>query len=418
MKTALLFTVLTASAAFGQKPSAWLNEDLPSWLQFSGEYRARLEGFKDGGFKPDNSDMYGLSRLRLNVAIQPANWFRLVGQTQDARVFWNDRVASAPPYQNTFDLRLAYAEVGAADGPVTLRVGRQELDFGEQRLLGSLPWTNVTRSFDAVRATFRSSGYRLDAFASSVVVAQDGSFDHHLQGSNLHGLYGGLEKLIPNAVVEPYVFWRVASRQKLDTKTGGVRWVGKLPAGFDYGVEMALQRGDIAASVVNAWAGHWVAGRTFAGAWRPRAFLEFNYASGDRDPHDAKTETFDPLYPTGHDKLGLADQVGWRNIRDLRFGVEAAPAKALRVSLVGHSWHLASATDGLYNAAGTLIARAADGTAGTHVGEEVDAQGVWSANKQIQLGAGVGHIFPGEFLKRATPGRPYTFPYLMAVWAF
>ena len=171
MKTALLFTVLTASAAFGQKPSAWLNEDLPSWLQFSGEYRARLEGFKDGGFKPDNSDMYGLSRLRLNVAIQPANWFRLVGQTQDARVFWNDRVASAPPYQNTFDLRLAYAEVGAADGPVTLRVGRQELDFGEQRLLGSLPWTNVTRSFDAVRATFRSSGYRLDAFASSVVVA-------------------------------------------------------------------------------------------------------------------------------------------------------------------------------------------------------------------------------------------------------
>src|SRR5258708_37585162 len=254
----------------------------------AGEYRDRLEVLKDGGFKRDNSDMYGLSGMRLTVAIHPANWFRLVGQTQDARVFWNDRVASAPPYQNTFDLRLAYAEVGAADGPVTLRVGRQELDLGEQRLLGSLLWTNVTRSFDAVRAAFRSSGYRLDAFASSVVVAQDGSFDHHLQGSNLHGLYGGLEKLIPNAVVEPYVFWRVASRQKLDTKTGGVRWVGKLPAGFDYGVEMALQRGDIAASVVNAWAGHWGAGRTFARALRPRPVPEFHYASGDHGPPDSQ----------------------------------------------------------------------------------------------------------------------------------
>ena len=70
MKTALLFTVLTAGAAFGQKPSAWLNEDLPSWLQFSGEYRARLEGFENGGFKPNDSDMYGLSRLRLNARIK------------------------------------------------------------------------------------------------------------------------------------------------------------------------------------------------------------------------------------------------------------------------------------------------------------------------------------------------------------
>lgn len=418
MKTAWLVALLAAGAAFGQKPSAWLNEDLPAWLQFSGEYRARLEGFDGGGFKPGSSDMYGLSRLRLNVALQPAKWFRVVGQTQDARVFWNDRVASAPPYQNTFDLRMAFAEVGREGGPVMLRVGRQELDFGEQRLVGSLNWTNVTRTFDAVRATFRTHGYRLDAFASSVVVAQDGTSDHHVQGSNLHGLYGGLEKLIPNAVVEPYVFWRVLSRQKLDTKTGGLRWVGKLPVRFDYGVEMALQRGDIAASMVNAWAGHWVAGRTFGGAWQPRAFVKFNYASGDRNPRDAKTETFDTLYPTGHDKLGLADQVGWRNIRDWRFGVEAKPAKALKASLVGHSWRLASASDGLYNAAGALIARSADGSAGTHVGEEVDAQGVWSVSKQVQLGAGVGHIFPGEFLQRATPGRACTFPYLMATWAF
>jgi hypothetical protein len=194
--------------------------------------------------------------------------------------------------------------------------------------------------------------------------------------------------------------------------------VGKLPARFDYGVEMAMQRGDSAASVVNGWAGHWVAGRTFTGAWQPRAFVEFNYASGDRNPRDTKAETFDQLYPTGHDKLGLADQVGWRNIRDWRFGVEAKPVKALKASLVGHSWHLASATDGLYNAAGALIARAADGSAGTHVGEELDAQGVWSMSKQIQLGAGVGHIFPGAFLKRATPGRSYTFPYLMAAWLF
>ena len=158
-------------------------------------------------------------------AIQPAKWFRLVGQTH-ARLQERSRGfrAALPEY-----LRLATGLAEVAPEVSNAACGRQNW-CGEQRLLGSWPWTNVTRSFDAVRATFRSPGYRLDAFASSVVVAQDGSFDHHLQGSNLHGLYGGLEKLIPNAVVEPYVFWRVASRQKLD-RIDGVRWVGNCRPG-------------------------------------------------------------------------------------------------------------------------------------------------------------------------------------------
>src|SRR5207245_3915687 len=94
MKAAFLIALLGVFSAFGQKPSAWLNENMPSWLQFSVEYRARLEGFDNGGFKPGTSDVYGLSRLRLNVSILPSKWFRLVGQAQDAHVFWNDRVAS------------------------------------------------------------------------------------------------------------------------------------------------------------------------------------------------------------------------------------------------------------------------------------------------------------------------------------
>lgn len=334
---------------------------------------------------------------------------------------------SAPPYQNTMDLRLAYAELGNPEGPLTLRVGRQELDFGDQRLVGTANWLNVPRNFDAVRASFHSHGYRVDAFSSSIVVPQDGAFDHHVEGNNLHGLYGGLEELIPNAVVEPYVFWRLAPRIKnedgklgsLDTKTGGVRLAGKLPAAHvDYGVEVAMQRGNIGADAASAWAGHWVTGYTFATAYQPRAFAEYNYASGDGNPHDGHIGTFDQLYPTGHDKFGLADQVGWRNIRDLHFGVEAKPKRAVTAALGFHSWWLASATDGLYSASGAMIARVANGSAGTRVGDELDAQGVWAVNRQMQLGAGIGHIFPGMFLKRATAGNPYTFPYLMFGYSF
>jgi len=47
----------------------------------------------------------------------------------------------------------------------------------------------------------------------------------------------------------------------------------------------------------------------------PKLRLEFNHASGDSNPSDGKHGTFDVLYPTAHDKYGMADQVGWKNVK-------------------------------------------------------------------------------------------------------
>lgn len=400
-------------------PSEELNRRLPGWLCFSGEYRLRVEGFSGGGFRQDNQDAYLLSRLRINMKIQPAGWMKLVFQGQDSRVFWNSRIPAATPYHDAMDLRMGFLELGDAENrPASLRVGRQELAFGEQRLIGPLNWTNTARSFDAVRATFRHRGYRLDAFAASVVNIRPGELNKRIDGNNLHGLYGGIEKLAPKATIEPYVLWRVGPR-RLDFKTWGYRWAGKLPRSFDYGMEVAAQTGALGADKVRAWAGHWLLGYTIAGArYKPRIIAGYNYASGDRDPGDGKHGTFDQLYPTGHDKYGLADQVGWRNIHHVRSGVEVKPGVKWLLIANFHSYWLASARDGLYNAGGVPVARSPDGAAGRRVGSELDGQVVCSLSKQIQIGGGFAHIFPGSFLKRATPGRAYNFPYWMVSSTF
>ncbi len=415
-----------AAAPFA--PSDELNKNLPPWMRFFGEYRVRFDGQEGAGFKPANDDNYLLSRLRVNLLLRPASWLKLFGQTQDTRVFWKNQKPYGPPYQNTFDLRLAYVEIGDSDKKaVGLRVGRQEINLGDQRLVGSTNWSNNARSFDAVRLTLRSGGYRVDAFASSVVVQVDGVFDHHLQGSNLHGLYGGIEKLVPDAVIEPYIFWRLIPRVKTelgkiakeDMKTAGFRWVGKVPGGLDYGVEIAAQTGFAGKDSIGAWAGHWVAGYTMPSVrWRPRLLVEYNFATGDKNPKDSHRGTFDQLYPTAHDKYGLADQVGWRNIKDLRTGLELRPRGKVTASAIYHDYWLASARDGLYSASSVLLARKLDGSAGTHVGQEFDVQGFYAPNKSTVLGAGVGHLFPGEFLKKASPGHSYTYPFVTASYSF
>jgi alginate export protein len=314
------------------KPSEELNKLLPHWLQFSGEYRSRAEGTNAVGFN-DIDDAYLLSRLWLGVKIQPAPWLKFFGQAQDARAFFNDVIPSAPPYQNRWDIHQAFVEVGDAEKyPLSVRVGRQELSFGDQRLVGPANWNNVPRVFDAVLTTVHLAGYRVSGFASAVVDSKDGSMDHHTQRNNFYGLYGSFTTVVPGATIEPYLFWRLSplslspviehgGRGKLDQKTYGFRWIGKFPATFDYGMEMVRQQGSLGADSLNAWAGHWVVGRTLARVRAtPRFLVEYNYASGDKDPRDGTRGTFDQLYPTAHDKYGLADQVGWRNIHDLRVG--------------------------------------------------------------------------------------------------
>src|SRR5207248_6501724 len=101
------------------------------------------------------------------------------------------------------------------------------------------------------------------------------------------------------------VLWRLQPSVKneagnianVDEKVTGIRWVGKLPLGFDYGTEMVKELGSLGTDNIHAWAGHWVIGVTDAKArLKPRAYIEYNYATGDRNAKDGTRGTFDQLY--------------------------------------------------------------------------------------------------------------------------
>ncbi|MGH9496967.1 MAG: alginate export family protein [Candidatus Sulfotelmatobacter sp.] len=412
-------------------PAGELNSHLPAWLRFDAEYQARLEdGFSGGQFAPDSQDVYFLNRIRLGVTIRPNNWLGFHIEGQDVRAL-DKRPPRTSGFLDLFDVRQAYVELGDTEkGTAAIRAGRQIFYWGEGRLVADSRWSLPGRSFDAVRVTLRHNGYRLDAFAASVVQitpATNTGFSAPRLGNDIHGLYGGIDKLVPKAVIEPYVFWRIGAlvtgednkAGDLNFKAFGLRWNGKLPYGLDYGTEMVHEGGKVADSDFNAWAGHWVLGHAWKSAWKPRFFTEYNYATGDNNPKDNKVQTFDVIYPSSHLKWGETDQVGWRNIHDLRGGLEIAPSKGWTASANYHAYWLANLHDGLYTSNGSVvIPRVAAGTAGRWVGQEADVQGWYKFANGLEIGTGVGHIFPGTFIKRASPGHGYTYPYVMMAYTF
>jgi hypothetical protein len=174
----------------------------------------------------------------------------------------------------------------------------------------------------------------------------------------------------------------------------------------------------VGADAIDAAAGHVVVRTPVVGRLGLGVEAEYNHATGDANPTDGARETFDPLFPTSHEKYGLADQVGWRNVHHLRLGARASPWRAVTLMASYHTWWLDETADALYSAGGAPLARKAAATGSGHVGHELDVQAAYPLMARLRVSAGYAHLFPGAFLREATPGASYRAPYLMATYVF
>jgi hypothetical protein len=420
---------------FGPNPDGWLfpittlDESLPSWIQFGGQFRNRVESQDGLGFRSVD-DVYDLTQLRLGVYIQPTKWLKLVGVTQDARVFFNHHVPNVSPYQNIWDIREAYMQLGSSsEGWFDVVVGRQMFSFGDERVIGPSDWRNQGRTFDTARLDLHHPGVNVSIFAASVIIAVDGQIDHHIQGNNIYGIYGSLTHLIPHTTLEPYVLWRVApgnvslpetaGRGHMSEVTTGIRAAGTLPANFDYDVEMNKQNGSLGHDSIDAWAGHWNLGYTFIDApGKPRVFGEYNYASGTKNPNSNHWGAHDVIYASAHDKITFADQFSWKNIQEIRTGVSEKLGTKWTLTQMFNDLRLATKNDALYGDNGGVAIAAKPNATSRHIGTELDLIADYKQNQHITYGFGFAHIFTGKFLNQATPGKDFNYPFAYVTYIF
>src|SRR5246127_2599491 len=391
-------------------PMTELNKSLPSWIRFGGQYRDRFEGPNGIGFT-GTSDYYLLDRFRLRVLIQPKPWLSFHGEVQDARIFFNHHTPNGNPYEDSWTLWEAYPQIGSSkEGWVNALAGRQVLLFGDERVIGPSNWTNVGRTFNVARVDLHHPGYKVSVFASSVVPGENTDLHNALPGNNLYGIYGSFQNVAPKADFEPYVLWRVApssselsetlNRGHLNEVTVGLHWKGDLPANFEYDNEFDGQTGSLGASSIAAWAGYASVGKTFRKvAAAPHVFLEGNYASGTKNPNGHEWNTFDQLYPSNHDKLGFADQVGRRNLVQFRTGVEEDPTKKWKLKQQFESYWLVTSNDNFYASSGAISVAAHPG-ASRHIGNEFDIVAEYKVNKGLNFGFGYARMFAGQFLNQ------------------
>lgn len=368
------------------------------------EYNSRLG-------TADNN--YNLTRARTYLDLLYKDKFRFFVEMNASYSINQDLPAlgvdeSGPDFQNLF------VEVKTFDyegKPVYVRVGRQELLLGSQRLVSTLEWVNTRRTFQGVRAYRTGEKWDFDAFWLQVVVPQANKLD---SGDNNQNFAGGWLTYRPRKGVALDAYNLTLDNTNDVTQTGiqrspytlnttGGRYSGDKD-GFLWDIEGGVQLGrrgtqDVVAGFATTGVGY---------NWKetplsPTLWLYYDYASGDKNPGTGNYNTFNQLYPFGHYYLGWADIVGRQNIHDISVQYTMYPTRWLTLYTAYHRFFLDSNRDGLYNIAGNITRRDATGAAGHDVGRELNVIANVHVSKHVDLLAGYSYLFGGSFLKH-TPG--------------
>jgi hypothetical protein len=364
----------------------------------------------------DNAAHLFLGREFVHVGYKQ-DWFGAYAEFRDS---WeNGRLAARGTTSDRTELGQAYIMLGSTNHfPVTLKVGRQEFIYGDERLIGASDWSNVPRMFDAAKLRYERPGLWIDAFVSRVLLVNDQQFDHPDWHDWFSGIYGSTTLLCPYQNTEFYVLGRDSGKgaavSPRDVVTVGTRWKsipGKLGP-WDYEVEAMGQLGSINSGGATpkrldqqAYAIHLDGGYTFKQAWAtPRLNVEYNFSPGDSDSKDGVSGTIDPLFPTNHKFYGLVDVMSWRNAHNLRLGTTLKPVAKLTVTADYQFYWLADTHDFFYPQSGA--GRSGNGY-GIHpdytpyLGSEFDIQASYAFKSWAAFRAGYGHFFAGSYLRQS-----------------
>jgi hypothetical protein len=383
-------------------------------LTLGGEFRYRLEAETNQAFGATEpaQDTFHLFRYTLHADMKYRDSFRVFVQGLSA--FDEDRdLAPRGSDENKGDLQQLFFDlrVRGDDLPLTLRLGRQELQYGAERFVSPFDWADVRRRFDGIKLFVHGDAWNVDLWYAKPVVVQAKRRDRLDEDYDFYGCYVTY-KQIPRHVLDVYILAQhnTGNPTNVNGRAGdftrytlGSRFRGKT-AGFDYETEWAGQWGHWARDSIQAWAWAVDGGYTFDEAsWSPRVGLGFDWATGDDDPADGTVGTFDQLFPLGHQYLGFLDLVGRQNVAAVNVSLTARPiAKKVTSRLAFYSFWLSENEDALYNAGGAAVRRDPSGRSGHDVGHELDWTIVWTIDVHQSVLFGYSHFWDGGFIQETS----------------
>lgn len=419
---------------------------LPEWLAASVSQRTRYESLT-GAFKANTLGGDQAVALQTDLWLQAQlGAFRFATEIMDSRVLGQDIGIGKNPgsgtsstqvdtadfiqgYISWADKKLLGSNIGAE-----IKVGRQIMDLGSRRLVANTYFRNTTNSFTGARFRFlESNQWQFNGFVTmpvlrfpttaTSIMADAHQFDQEATHTVFSGAIFEKRNLGMGVNGEVYMYnlneadsWNNPTRKR-QYYTPGMRFYIKPAKGqFDFQTETIGQFGTVRSTGTSmqdqmhqAWAEHADIGYTVAMPWSPRLVLEYDYASGSKNPGATGASTdqrFDALYGTTTPDMGptgIYGALARSNISSPGYKINLAPRSDLQFTLQQRFVWLASASDCWGGAAcsspGQLVLQPTKNS-GSYVGDQVGVTGRYDFNSSLNFDAGWFYLLKGQFAKQ------------------
>jgi hypothetical protein len=398
------------------------------YLTIGGEVREWYEGFRNAnwGAGPQNHNGYLLQRISLYSDWHLSSRVRFFGQlTSDIEAGRNG--GPAPNMEAKLWVEQGFADIGLTEserGSLTLRLGRQEFEFGSGRLVDAREGPNVRLAFDGVDAVLKAGSWHVDAFAARPVVNTIAVFDdapnHATMFWGAYGVrplpstHGGNIDVYYLGIDNKQATFSRGTAQEI-RHTAGTRFWGERRA-LVYDSEAMFQWGSFGHANIRAWAVGTLTGYNVRSIpLHPQIGIKLSATSGDSDRPSGPLGTFNPLFPSGiYFGEGTVNLNGPSNM--LRIGPSATFHLRKTLSLVldlDFFWR-ESLQDGIYGLGVNLLRSGLDNR-NRYIGSQPSAGVYWQASRHIGLATAYTHFSVGPFLTHsASPGKEVDYA---AIWA-
>ncbi|MCF8260799.1 MAG: alginate export family protein [Melioribacteraceae bacterium] len=354
----------------------------------TGQIRAR-QIMDDLDFN-SNTNMFSYAELRTRLGIEliSKSDIKAFFQIQDSRVFGTE--ANTLTSTKNLDLHQGYFSIkNLLDQNINLKIGRMEKVLGNQRLVGSVGWSNVGRSFDGIDIYYPGEAVDLNLFSYNIT-------ESFLAGDSLDNLFYGLTldiKSFENYSASVFVLALDEHLTDNDLYTLGTQINGNL-GNYNHELEFAYQLGKGFGLDVNAFMFAYNGAFSFGGELNPKLSAGIDYLSGDDDPADNKYKTFNTLFATNHKFYGYMDYFINLPFHTYNLGLMDVHAKfalsTSKVSTIGANLHIFNSNQDY-----TL----SDGAKSKSFGTELDIVGNFNYSKNVNFQGGFSFFAPGDIFK-------------------
>ena len=384
-----------------------LDKSQDRYLTLGGEAREKFDDYRQYPLTMPPTRAYFLQRYMLHADLHLGKSLRFFGQLQSDHQGGYDGGMMQPqaPEVDRLDINQAFADYKTPLGTdaLTARGGRQEINYGDGRLLSPRASPNVRQSFDGALLSAQGR-LRVDGFAFRAVTIGPNAFDNPTNaGQDVWGIYAAVPASERRPGADFYFlgydrrnagFSRgTAGEQRL---TLGSRLSGK-NGWLDYDWEAAYQSGQFGSGKVGAYLVATETGYTFERMpLTPRLGLRADVASGDQNPLSHSLGTFNPLYGRG-DYYGEINLFSESNLRDIRPSLDLYSGRKVDVTVDSFFLWRDSVRDGLYTPGLTPAVPATDSHA-RYVGTLRAAQVVWQMDRHFALTFNYTYLVAGSYL--------------------